>query len=500
MAGAERFTERFRRDQSGATAIMFGIGALVLILMTGFGVDYYRWTIAKSETQGVLDGAALSAAASREIDESALSTIADAHVAANSPNMRKAFVDPDYDTELTYADEKVTVTMTGGVPTIFMGLAGVQTMPLNVTAVAQRGEAEAVELVLVLDNTGSMNQMDAGGQTRIAALKAAAASLVTKVKEREEADVKVGVVPYAEYVNVGKANRGQAWLSLEEYDKHVPAKDPGKQADEIEECTAYGPYYTVNRTRQLDGRTESYTEQRRDCTKKEKRPNPNAGKPTGGRAAYTEQFRWEGCVYSRIGDLRLSDTAPMSPYAGIIVNDKKRDCQTEIVPLSDNRATVLSAISGMVTTKQRGGDPMTFIPGGLIWGVNVLSPGAPFTEGRAYGPANRSPRKIMVLMTDGVNTMTYRPNGTKFGQHIATTAAGQLKQTNDDVTAICNYAKSQNIEIYTVALGIEDDASTTMLRGCASQADYFFNASNNAALGEAFDAIAASINRVRLVQ
>mgnify|MGYP003635698653 FL=1 len=210
MAGAERFTKRFRRDQSGATAMMFGIGALVLILMTGFGVDYYRWTIAKSETQGVLDGAALSAAASREIDETALSTIADAHVAANSPNMRKAFVDPDYDTDLTYVDEKVTVTMTGGVPTIFMGLAGVQIMPLNVTAVAQRGQAEAVELVLVLDNTGSMNQMDAGGQTRIAALKAAAASLVTKVKEREEADVKVGVVPYAEYVNVGKANRGQA--------------------------------------------------------------------------------------------------------------------------------------------------------------------------------------------------------------------------------------------------------------------------------------------------
>ena len=106
----------------------------------------------------------------------------------------------------------------------------------------------------------------------------------------------------------------------------------------------------------------------------------------------------------------------------------------------------------------------------------------------------------MVLMTYGVNTMTYRPNGTRYGQHISTTAPGQIKQTNDDVTAICNYAKSQNIEIYTVALGVEDDASTSMLRGCASQADYFFNASDNAALAEAFDAIAASINRVRLVK
>ena len=184
----------------------------------------------------------------------------------------------------------------------------------------------------------------------------------------------------------------------------------------------------------------------------------------------------------------------------MIVTNGQRDCQTEVLPLTQNRATVLGAINSMVTSRWTGKEPLTFIPAGLIWGVNVLSPDAPFTEGRAYNPDNRNPRKIMVLMTDGQNTMRYKASGSTHGVHEFTEAPGQLTQSNNDVTAICNYAKSRNIEIYTVALGIEDPASTTMLRGCASEADFFFNASNNAALGEAFDAIAASINRVRLVR
>ena len=42
-----------------------------------------------------------------------------------------------------------------------------------------------------------------------------------------------------------------------------------------------------------------------------------------------------------------------------------------------------------------------------MWGWRVLSPTAPFTEGRAY-TANDN-KKILVLMTDGENTYYPQP-------------------------------------------------------------------------------------------
>ena len=45
---------------------------------------------------------------------------------------------------------------------------------------------------------------------------------------------------------------------------------------------------------------------------------------------------------------------------------------------------------------------------GAMWGWRVLSPGAPFTDGRAYSTKNNT--KVLVLMTDGQNT--YYPNST----------------------------------------------------------------------------------------
>jgi hypothetical protein len=264
-------------------------------------------------------------------------------------------------------------------------------------------------------------------------------------------------------------------------------------------CTSWGSYYTVTKTRQRDGYTETYTEQQRDCLKTETSPHPQAGQDRPKIPASTIKWRWEGCVYSRPGALRLTDADPGSRYTGIIESDGQPDCMTQLLPLTQPKAAILSAITGMRTTVS-GKIPQTYIPTGLLWGIHVLSPTAPFTEGRPYSAGNRNPRKIMVLMTDGENTMRFREDPTKtYGYHEVTSAPGQIKQTNDDVAALCTYAKSNGIELYTVALGVGGTAQD-MLRGCATQPDFFFNAANNTALGDAFRDIAASINKVRLIR
>src|SRR5690606_26047171 len=94
--------------------------------------------------------------------------------------------------------------------------------------------------------------------------------------------------------------------------------------------------------------------------------------------------------------------------------------------------------SAIKTLKAEGA---TYIPAGLAWGWNLLSPGAPFTEGAAYDPANRKPRKALVLMTDGANTLEPKADGSHGSKTPSPLA--------DKYTAeLCENIKKQKIEVY----------------------------------------------------
>ena len=66
----------------------------------------------------------------------------------------------------------------------------------------------ALEVALVLDNTGSMKKDD-----KETALRQAVQELVDSVMAGQ-ADVKVAVVPFSQYVNVGVENRNAPWLEV----------------------------------------------------------------------------------------------------------------------------------------------------------------------------------------------------------------------------------------------------------------------------------------------
>lgn len=202
--------------------------------------------------------------------------------------------------------------------------------------------------------------------------------------------------------------------------------------------------------------------------------------------------RWYGCVASRtVGELRLDDSQPQTPYPAFV--DTRPRCPQALIPLTSDSSSVISAVRLMAA----GG--ATYIPGGLIWGVNTLSPTAPFTQGATYDTDNRAPRKILVLMTDGANTLQFQASD---GRHVGVSSTSQsspeIQRTNADTLAICDYAKRRNIEIYTVALAVDSPQAQNLLRSCASNAENYFDARNGAELQSAFSAIASSINRVRL--
>jgi Flp pilus assembly protein TadG len=204
-----------------------------------------------------------------------------------------------------------------------------------------------------------------------------------------------------------------------------------------------------------------------------------------------------------------------------------RGCPTPIVPLTSSRMTVVNAIRAMRDWSGGGTNQAE----GLAWGWRVLSPGAPFTQGRPYGD---DVRKVIVLMSDGENTNVgsdpvfgsdysaynhlglwrdyqsggpfgllngvlhgiippqYRRNITSGNQYVQYVNARQAQ--------LCNNIKAVDIEIYTVIFRETDQATENMMRNCATSSGHFYRADNAAELQQAFNAIGTGIGALRLTR
>jgi hypothetical protein len=218
----------------------------------------------------------------------------------------------------------------------------------------------------------------------------------------------------------------------------------------------------------------------------------------------------------------LSNSAPS-------VRGPNRGCPTPIVPLTSNRTSVISAIRAM--TDWSGGG--TNQAEGLAWGWRVLSPGAPFTEGRDYGEDDV--RKVIVLMSDGENTnvgsdpvfasdysaynhlglwrdyaggniLTDLLNGILFGilpaqyRRNISSSNSYVRYVNAREEQLCENIKDEDIEIYTVIFRETDRDTEDLMRECASSRDHFFRADNAQELQNAFDAIGTGIGSLRLTR
>jgi hypothetical protein len=111
------------------------------------------------------------------------------------------------------------VSAVAEIDTSFLRIAGYDTLTVRVNSRVLRKQNK-LEVVMVLDNTGSM----AGG--KITALKDAANTLVGTLfgEETESPAVKIGLVPFANAVNIGSAMRGTAIM-----DETTPAAINGEQ-------------------------------------------------------------------------------------------------------------------------------------------------------------------------------------------------------------------------------------------------------------------------------
>jgi Flp pilus assembly protein TadG len=197
---------KFLKSQSGNVSILMGLSIVPLMLATGAAVDMIRANNTRTILQGAADSAAVAGATSKDQSAGKLKKVVEDYLKANKAMDALQYV-TNVSQDLDMGQGTFTVKIAGKISTGFMYLAGVPTMDVGAVSQANVG-ATALELAMVLDNTGSM----AGA--KIDSLKASANQLIT-ILDGEKGDystLKVGVVPFAEYVNVGTGNLAAAWL------------------------------------------------------------------------------------------------------------------------------------------------------------------------------------------------------------------------------------------------------------------------------------------------
>jgi hypothetical protein len=211
---------------------------------------------------------------------------------------------------------------------------------------------------------------------------------------------------------------------------------------------------------------------------------------------------WIGCIGNRREAYHASIAdATTVPYQGFLIANYSA-CGPIMTDLTSNKSAVLSAINALFLPNPA----ETYIPAGLMWGWNMLTSEAPLTSARTKDfMRENGGRRALVLMTDGMNTMTPQ-NPTSIlivAPHSSTYrnwGPRPISYTQHLTRELCEKIKADGIEIYAVAFTVDDPATDALLTSCATDPGKFYKALTPNALLRAFEDIGDSLKRVRLAQ
>ncbi len=452
----------FVKSANGNVAILFAFALIPILIAVGAAVDYGRALIVRERMNDAADAAALAIGSWTNQTQDQLKTRAQQFFNANYPPSTLGTVGT---LNVTFAGDDIKVSVVGSVNTTFMKLASINTLDVGAASTVNKKQRN-IELVLVLDTTGSM-----GSGGKLAAMQSAAKKMVETLFNGQSTSttLKVGVVPFAAAVNVGpnRVTSNPEWFDLNTYTSANNSADPIAFED-IDKTTGISTM---------------------------KLYNPSS---TG-----FKKETWAGCVRERGGSYELTDDAPSSgspatrwvPYlapdepdsasgtsynntyindgsyssascvTGTSTNDK-RQCFTGKYKSATWSSTSLgpdyncppAAVTAMTSTQSTVNDAIdaleakgsTVIPAGLLWGWRLISPTAPFTEGAAYDDEKWV--KAIVLLTDGENDVNQASNGidkssyNAFGYakngHLGNTSGSNANSTLDNKNS-CSVQRHQ---------------------------------------------------------
>ncbi len=461
--------KNFWSHRSGATAILFGLVAIPVMALAGAAIDFGRAALVRTELAHALD-AALLAAKQKEMsseNDVDLESVISAYMAAQYDTQLSAHIQgPPVVRHAAHPDGRLTGSVRAQVPTTFLKLVNINTIPVEVSAEVQAG-GKSVEVVLVLDTTGSMKG------SKMATLKDAAIDLVEALMPSAiSPNTKIGLVPFSKYVNIGLANRNEPGIDV-----------PADYTVSKWRCWNTYPHSTRKCKKIFKGWGTCYNDGNPyPCKKYTWKCTGSRGKPVRKCGLKKRKYKWYGCMGSRDYPRNTTDSDyGLEPVPGLLWTWNK--CRaTPIIRLTNDRETIRSGILAMKARDK------TYIPAGLAWGWRLLSKGIPFADGVPYSEMDKT-EKVLVLMTDGANTVspTYPDHN------------GKNTTTANNLTAeLCTNIKSKGIIVYTIAFEVTDTTIKNLLQNCAGNGGKYYDAKDSDELTDAFREISLALMNLRL--
>ncbi|GLK76076.1 hypothetical protein GCM10008171_13300 [Methylopila jiangsuensis] len=450
------------RDERGSVAPLIGLMFLVLVGCIGIAIDTGRATMVRARLVNALDAAGLAVAARLATTDynADAKKFVDANFAANfvGATVNTVTAKPNADKTV------ISLTATATMPTAFMKLFGKTSVDVTATTEVTRS-SKGLEVVMVLDNTGSMDISNSMGP-----LKEASKLLVNQLfgDQTTAKNLYVGLVPFSQAVNIGVTRA--LWTDLN---------------------TVTRPYYPVYWTGCVEERPSGYdvTDDIPSLIKKDTifksyySPNSNSNNWI---------VSWWWSTYLNI------NYAPVQGQTG-----PGAFCPVTLTPMTNVKSTIVTGIDAM----KAGGS--TFINVGAVWGWRMLSPswrglwdGDMLTNKLPLDYNSKNMNKAVILMTDGENTFN-KNNYTSYGllsdKRLGTDDIIEANKVLDTkLSTVCSSMKAKDIIVYTIAFNDPDDSTKSLLQNCATSTSFYFDAGDSESLKAAFTAIGGSLSNLRV--
>lgn len=482
-----RIWQRFAGDKRGGVFVFIAMALLPLVGAMGLATDAARGYLVKQRLSQAVDAAALAGGGDFENPD----------IEDEVENYFNANFEPGYmgatvagPNVLVMADpDRLQVDATATIETTIMRLFGIDEITVGAETEVTT-DAARLDLVMAFDLSGSMNESDGSGGTRIEAARTAALALVNVLfgSATVDPDLKIGVVPWNSMVNI--TENGVAYNSADNDTTAVPTF-----VNPID-STVQSVIHTVGNSPvpllfQAPGDWNGcvfsrYTDDGND--------NNDADTSHGsGTFDGAEWIAWEptGATYggsSGGGGSSKKKKKKKSSSGGGSTGPSGNQClDVGITALSSTRSEIEAAINDLTSP---GGN--TVIPAGLAWAWRVLSPEPPFDE----GDASFQPQRIIVLLTDGSN----------YGgsEDAYKGALGSGSDAGPELDArlgtIADAIKASGITIITIQFANGGGDLQTLMQNVASSnsSPHYFYAPDGDALETVFEEIGAHVSVLRI--
>ncbi|NJO38860.1 MAG: Flp pilus assembly protein TadG [Rhizobiales bacterium] len=539
---------RLGADQRGAVIAIIAFAIIPLFAAIGLAVDVGRGYLLQSKLSYAIDAAGLAGGRAFDTDDRLDDVMM--FFEANFPDdfMGAAITGGAPSVTFNDDDNTIRIEAEATIPTHFLAIANVDQITVSARTVIQR-EMRGMELVLVMDNTGSMRS-----GAKIDAMKDAASALVEILYgERETVpNFWVGVVPYAATVNIG-AER-EDWLVSQSYDPDAAWQSADPDGDER---FGYHPDHFQPTTWKGCVEARDYPNDSNDEPPSEEAWYPHLWRTTLGAFANPhhdpDEETYDEDQPETWGEFLNGDNEWDPDGAQAALKEDNNDqndgtgpnlgCGPAITPLVAEKTTIQDAIDEMLPW-HRGG---TMANLGLAWGWRVLSPkwqglwGGDTPDDLPLAYETPSMEKVVILLTDGVNEWYDWPGAkwtvggedhysgmpgsnqypgtygtgfksdwpgadyTAYGRlsegRLGTTSNGAAKTViNSRMLELCSAMKAENILIYTITFRLTDSTTQNLYRNCATSPDHYFNSPSNSDLQQVFVEIANELSSLRIAE